>query len=63
MATYYKEGEALKAERIVVQAHEITQPRVVKVSKNHKIQEAHLRRGAYCVIEKPLRNIPSSQSQ
>jgi hypothetical protein len=57
LTTYYKEGDALRAERIAVQARRIDKGPVVRGSSRHNIQTAKLRDLAYCVIEKPLRAI------
>ena len=55
MTTNYKEGDALSAERIAVQARRIDRGPVAQGSSKHRIQTAKLRGSAYCVIEKPLR--------
>jgi len=54
MTTHYNQGEALKAERIAVEARDIDPARVTKGSHSHKIQSTKLRGSAYCVIELPL---------
>ena len=60
MTTYYKQGDALRAERIAVQARDISREFVTHGSSRHKIQNATLRESAYCVIEKPLRLVPQN---
>ncbi len=55
MTIHYKEGEALLAERIAVQARRIDEGLVAQGSSSHRIKTAKLRGSAYCVIEKPLR--------
>lgn len=55
MTTLYKEGDALQAERIAVQARRIDKGPVAQDSSRHRIQTAKLRGSAYCVIQKPLR--------
>jgi hypothetical protein len=54
MTTHYNQGEALKAERIAVEARSIAPVMVKKGSHTHNIQYTVLRRSAYCVIELPL---------
>ena len=44
-------GDALKAEKIAVDARTIDRPRVVEGSGRDKIQKTTLRGSAYCVIE------------
>jgi len=63
LATYYKEGDSLRGERIAVQARDIAPIRVGKGSHSHKIQSTILRDSAYCVIEKPLRLVENRPSE
>ena len=48
-------GDALRAERISVQARDIDRPRVVQGSGRDKIQKTTLRGSAYCVIDIPMK--------
>ena len=57
MTTHYTQGEALKAERIAVEARDIAPIMVKRGSHPHKIQSTKLRGSAYCVIEQPLRAV------
>jgi hypothetical protein len=59
--TLYKEGDALEAERIAVQARRIDIGQVVPGSHKHRIKTATLRDSAYCVIEKPFRLVPKTR--
>jgi hypothetical protein len=52
---HHKVGDALRAERIAVQARAIDRPRVVEGSGRDKIQRTTLRGSAYCVIQIPLK--------
>ena len=52
---YHEVGDALRAEKIVVQARTIDRSRVVEGSGRDKIQKTTLRGSAYCVIEIPLK--------
>jgi hypothetical protein len=55
METHYQLGDALKADRIAVQAREVDRILVVEGSGKHRIQSTTLRGSAFCVIELPLR--------
>jgi len=57
MKVHYELGDALKAERIAVQARDIDKVRVGKGTHDHKIQSTTLRDSAFCVIEVPLRAV------
>ncbi len=57
LTTHYKEGEALLAERIAVQARQIDKGSIIHGSSGHKAQTAKLRGSAYCVIEQPLKTV------
>jgi len=48
-------GDALRAERISVQARDIDKRRIVKGSGRDKIQKTTLRGSAYCVIDMPMK--------
>ena len=48
-------GDALRAEKISVQARDIDNPRIVKGSGRDKIQKTTLRGSAYCVIDMPMK--------
>jgi hypothetical protein len=54
MTTHYNQCDALKGERIAVEARSIAPVMFRKGSHPHKIQSTTLRRSAYCVIELPL---------
>ena len=57
MKTYYGLGDALKADRIAVQARDIDRIRVVEGSSEHRIQSTTLRGSAFCVIELPIKSV------
>jgi len=57
MSTYYGPGDALKADRIAVQARNIDTPYIVKGSGKHRTQSTKLRDSAFCVIELPLKSV------
>ena len=52
---YNEVGDALRAERIAVQARTIDRLHVVEGSGRDKTQKTNLRGSAYCVIEIPLK--------
>lgn len=54
---YYELGDAIRADRIAVEARDIRQIRVKPGSSNHKIQSTILDGSAYCVIELPLKSV------
>ena len=55
-------GDALLADRIAVQAHDIDNVRYGKGSHRDKIQFTTLRHSAYCVIETPLKAVLQRKS-
>ena len=57
MTIHYAAGDALRAERIAVQAREIDKVIIKKGSSSHRIQSTKLRGSAYSVIELPLRTV------
>ncbi len=57
MKVHYELGDALKAERIAVQARDIDEVRYGKGTHAHKIQSTKLRGSAFCVIEVPLKAV------
>lgn len=52
---HYELGDALRSDRIAVEARDIDDVRIRKGSHRHRIQFMKLRGSAYCVIEVPLR--------
>jgi hypothetical protein len=56
LTTYYNSGDAIRGDRIAIEARDIDNPIVKKGSHTHKIQSAKIRGSAYCVIEQPLRS-------
>ena len=57
MKVHYELDDALKAERIAVQARDIDKVRYGKGTHAHKIQSTTLRGSAFCVIEVPLKAV------
>ncbi len=55
MTIHYGTGDALRAERIAVQARKIDKYIIKTGSSSHRIQATKLHGSAYCVIELPLR--------
>ena len=54
---HYELGDALKADRIAVQARDIDKVRLVEGSHRHRITSTTLRGSAFCVIELPLKSV------
>jgi hypothetical protein len=54
---YYERGDALRADRIAVQARDIDRIRVVEGSGSHRVQSTILRDSAFCIIELPLKSV------
>jgi hypothetical protein len=57
MKVHYEFGDALKVERIAVQARDIDKVRYGKGTHDHKIQSTTLRGSAFCIIEAPLKAV------
>jgi len=57
MKVYYELGDALRADRIAVEARDIDKVVIKEGSHRHKIQSTTLRGSAFCVIELPLRAV------
>lgn len=57
MPEYRNKGDALRADKIAVQARSISPITYTKRTHRHKGQFATLRDNAYCVIEVPLKSI------
>ena len=57
MKTYYELGDALRADRIAVEARDIDKVVIKEGSRSHRIQFTKLRDSAFCVIELPLKAV------
>lgn len=57
MPEYRNKGDALRANRIAVQARSISPVTIKKRTHRHQGHFATLRDNAYCVIEIPLRSV------
>ncbi len=62
MPEYSNQGDALRVNRIAVEARSISPVTVRKMSGGHKGQFATLRNNAYCVIDIPLKWILEKKS-
>lgn len=60
MTTLLETGDALRGDRIAINARRIDQPRVVEGSGRHRTQAIIARDNVYCVIEMPLRARPKA---
>jgi hypothetical protein len=61
MPTLFETGDALRGERIVVNARRLSRPRIIALTGRHEAQEVIARDNVYCVIEMPLRVRPRGQ--
>jgi len=57
MKIYYELGDALRADRIAIEALDIDKVLIKEGSHRHRLQSTTLRRSAFCVIELPLRAV------
>ena len=63
MPEYRKLGDALRGDKIAVQARSIDTGRVTKRTHRHQGQFATLRDNAYCVIKIPLKVVLDKKLQ
>lgn len=61
MPTLFETGDALRGDRVVLNAHRVSNPRVIARSGRHEAQEIVARDNVYCIIEMPLRVRPKDQ--
>lgn len=57
MPEYRNLGDALRGDRIAVQARQISKVTVMRRTHRHQGQFAILRDNAYCIIEIPLKSV------
>ena len=62
MPVYRNKGDALRADKIAVEARSISSITVKKRTSLHQGQFATLRDNAYCVIEIPLKQVLEKKS-
>ena len=62
MPEYRNPGDALRADKIAVQARSIDRVSVTKRTHSHRGQFTVLRDNAYCVIEIPLKLVLQKKS-
>ena len=63
MPEYRNPGDALRGDKVAVQAFEIDPVRVMQRSGSHKGQFTTLRKNAYCIIELPLKVVLDKKLQ
>ena len=63
MPEYRNPGDALRGDKIAVQARRIDTVRITKRTHRHQGQFATLRDNAYCVIEIPLQVVLDKKLQ
>ena len=57
MPEYRNKGDALRADKIAIEARSINSVTIAKRTSRHKGQFATARDNAYCVIEIPLKSV------
>ena len=62
MPVYRNLGDALRADKIAVQARSIDRVSVTKRTHRHQGQFATLRDNAFCIIEIPLKSVLQRKS-
>ena len=60
MTVEYKEGAAIKGDKIICEARKISKPIIKPATGRHKIQQLFLWENAFAVIEKKLRFLPKN---
>ena len=58
MPTLFEKGDALRGDRVAINARQISRPQVIARSGRHEAQEIVARDNVYCVIEMPLKARP-----
>ncbi len=56
--TLFDTGDALRGDRVAINARRLSRPAVIARSGRHQAQEIIAWDNVYCVIEKPLRARP-----
>ncbi|MBI4202750.1 MAG: hypothetical protein HY532_06550, partial [Chloroflexi bacterium] len=62
MPTLFERGDALRGDRIAINARRLSRPRVIARSGRHEAQETIAWDNVYCVIEIPLWAKPKESS-
>ena len=62
MTTLLNVGDALRGDRVAINARRISKPQVIAASGRHSASEIVARDNVHCVIEMPLRARPKSGS-
>lgn len=63
VTTLFETGDALRGDRVAINARRIDQLRVIQGSGRHRTQETIARDNVYCVIEMPLKARPRVQNR
>lgn len=61
MPTLFEAGDALRADRVAINARRLSRPRVIARTGRHQAQSIVARDTVYCVIEVPLKARPKAQ--
>ena len=60
MTTLFDVGDALRGDRIVINARKLSRPQVIAASGQHRASEIVASNRVYCVIDKLLRARPKN---
>ncbi len=60
MPTLFNVGDALRGDRVVINARQFSRPQIIARSGRYQAQEIIARDNVYCVIEMPLKARPKS---
>ena len=63
MPTLFNTGDALRGNRVAINARRLSNPTVMARSGRHQAQEIIARDNVYCVIETPLKVRPKGQEK
>ena len=63
MPTYFNKEDALRGDRVAINARRLSRPLVIAMSGRHEAQAIVARDNVYCVIEQPLKVRPREQQQ
>lgn len=55
-------GDSLRGSRVLINARQLSKPRVINLTHRHEAQEIIARDNVYCVIEMPLAARPGNQT-
>lgn len=60
MPTLFQEGDAIRGDRVAVNARQFSKPQVIALTGRHQAQQIIARDNVYCVVEMPLKARPKA---